>query len=152
LYNMMIALGLENGIEGLRYGKVIIATDADTDGFHIRNLLMTYFLSYFEELVLAGRLFILETPLFRVRNKQETTYCYTEAQRDEAVKRLRGPEVTRFKGLGEINPSEFHQFINESMRLIPVSISSTSEMHKTLQFYMGDNTPDRREFIMENLR
>jgi topoisomerase IV subunit B len=151
LYNLMIALGMENGIEGLRYGKVIIATDADNDGFHIRNLLMTYFLSYFEDLVLAGRLFILETPLFRVRNKQETVYCYNELQRDEAVKRIRGSEVTRFKGLGEINPSEFRQFIGDAMRLIPVSISSSREMHKTLEFYMGDNTPDRREFIMENL-
>lgn len=151
LYNLMIALGLENGIDGLRYGKVIIATDADTDGFHIRNLLMTYFLTYFEDLVLAGRLFILETPLFRVRNKQETAYCYNEVQRDEAVARIRGAEVTRFKGLGEINPSEFRQFISDEMRLIPVSIFSSREMHLTMQFYMGDNTPERREFIMENL-
>lgn len=151
LYNLMIALGIENGIEGLRYGKVIIATDADTDGFHIRNLLMTYFLTYFEDLVLAGRLFILETPLFRVRNKQETVYCFNEAQRDEAVKRLRGVEVTRFKGLGEINPAEFRQFIGKEMHLIPVSISSSQEMHRTLQFYMGDNTVERRSFIMENL-
>jgi len=152
LYNLMVALGIENGVEDLRYGKVIIATDADTDGFHIRNLLMTYFLSYFEDLVLSGRLFILETPLFRVRNKQETVYCYNESQRDEAVKRIRGAEVTRFKGLGEINPSEFRQFIGENIKLIPVSISSSSEMHRTLEFYMGDNTPERREFIMENLR
>jgi len=151
LYNLMIALGVENGIEGLRYGKVVIATDADNDGFHIRNLLMTYFLSYFEDLVLAGRLFILETPLFRVRNKQETVYCYNEKQRDESVMRLKGTEVTRFKGLGEINPSEFRQFIGEKIRLIPVSISSSREMHRTLEFYMGDNTPERREFIMENL-
>ena len=151
LYNLMIALGLENGVEGLRYGKVIIATDADTDGFHIRNLLMTYFLTYFEDLVLAGRLFILETPLFRVRNKKETLYCYNEAQRDEAVKEIRGAEITRFKGLGEINPSEFRQFIRENMRLIPVSIASSSQMHQTMKFYMGDNTPERREFIMENL-
>ncbi len=147
----MIALGLENGVEGLRYGKVIIATDADTDGFHIRNLLMTYFLTYFEDLVLAGRLFILETPLFRVRNKKETLYCYNEAQKDEAVKEIRGAEITRFKGLGEINPSEFRQFIGENMRLIPVSIASSSQMHQTMKFYMGDNTPERREFIMENL-
>jgi topoisomerase-4 subunit B len=151
LYNLMIALGLENGVEGLRYGKVIIATDADTDGFHIRNLLMTYFLTYFEDLVLAGRLFILETPLFRVRNKKETLYCYNEAQRDEAVKEIRGAEITHFKGLGEINPSEFRQFIGENMRLIPVSIASSSQMHQTMKFYMGDNTPERREFIMENL-
>ena len=151
LYNLMIALGVENGVEGLRYGKVIIATDADTDGFHIRNLLMTYFLTYFEDLVLAGRLFILETPLFRVRNKQETVYCYNERERDLAVSRIRGAEITRFKGLGEINPSEFRQFIGDEMRLIPVSIASSREMHRTMKFYMGDNTPDRREFIMENL-
>lgn len=151
LYNLMVALGLENGIEDLRYGKVIIATDADTDGYHIRNLLMTYFLTYFEDLVLAGRLFILETPLFRVRNRQKTLYCYNEAQRDEALKVIKGAEITRFKGLGEINPSEFKQFIGEDMRLIPVSISSSREMHKTMKFYMGDNTPERREFIMESL-
>lgn len=151
LYNLMIALGLENGIEGLRYGKVIIATDADTDGYHIRNLLMTYFLTYFEELALSGRLFILETPLFRVRNKKKTIYCFNEAQRDEAVLEITHAEVTRFKGLGEINPSEFKQFIGENMRLIPVSIFSSKDMHKTMKFYMGDNTPERREFIMENL-
>ncbi|MDD4142881.1 MAG: toprim domain-containing protein, partial [Bacteroidales bacterium] len=151
LYNLMIALGLENGIEGLRYGKVIIATDADTDGFHIRNLLMTYFLTYFEDLVLAGRLFILETPLFRVRNKQETLYCYNEAQKEAAVARLRAAEITRFKGLGEINPKEFRQFIGDEIRLIPVSISTSREMHLTMKFYMGDNTPERYEFIMENL-
>jgi topoisomerase-4 subunit B len=151
LYNLMIALGLENGIEGLRYGKVIIATDADTDGFHIRNLLMTYFLTYFEDLVLSGKLFILETPLFRVRNKQETVYCYNEHEREEAVARIRGSEITRFKGLGEINPSEFRQFIGEDMRLIPVSIASSRQMHQVMKFYMGDNTPERREFIMENL-
>jgi topoisomerase-4 subunit B len=151
LYNLMVALGLENGIENLRYGKVIIATDADTDGYHIRNLLMTYFLTYFEDLVLAGRLFILETPLFRVRNRQKTLYCYNETQRDEALKVIKGAEITRFKGLGEINPSEFKQFIGEDMRLIPVSISSSREMHKTMKFYMGDNTPERREFIMESL-
>jgi topoisomerase-4 subunit B len=151
LYNLMIALGVENGVEGLRYGKVIIATDADTDGFHIRNLLMTYFLTYFEDLVLSGRLFILETPLFRVRNKQETVYCYNERERDDALTHIKGAEITRFKGLGEINPSEFRQFIGEEMRLIPVSIASSREMHRTMKFYMGDNTPERREFIMENL-
>ncbi|MFA5514008.1 MAG: DNA topoisomerase IV subunit B [Sphaerochaetaceae bacterium] len=151
LYNLMIALGLENGIDGLRYAKVIIATDADTDGYHIRNLLMTYFLTYFEDLVLSGRLFILETPLFRVRNKQKTIYCFNEEERDEAVKTLKNPEITRFKGLGEINPSEFKQFIGENIRLIPISIASSSQMHQTMKFYMGDNTPERRQFIMENL-
>lgn len=151
LYNMMVALGIENGVEGLRYGKVIIATDADNDGFHIRNLLMTYFLTYFEDLVLASRLYILETPLFRVRNKQQTVYCYSEKQRDNAVMQIKGSEVTRFKGLGEIDPSEFGQFIGEEIRLVPVSIPGMNEMHKTLEFYMGSNTPERRDFIMENL-
>ncbi|HLW22628.1 MAG TPA: toprim domain-containing protein, partial [Sphaerochaetaceae bacterium] len=151
LYNLMVALGIENGVEGLRYGKVIIATDADTDGFHIRNLLMTYFLTYFEDLVLAGRLFILETPLFRVRNKKETVYCFNEVEMQDAVSRIKGAEITRFKGLGEINPAEFRQFIGEEIRLIPVSIASSREMHRTMKFYMGDNTPERRDFIMENL-
>ncbi len=151
LYNMMVALGIENGVDGLRYGKVIIATDADTDGFHIRNLLMTYFLTYFEDLVLAGRLYILETPLFRVRNKKQTAYCYNEQQRDNAVAQIKGSEITRFKGLGEIDPKEFGQFIGEDIRLVPVSIVGMNEMHKTLEFYMGSNTPQRREFIMENL-
>ncbi|MBG0767924.1 DNA topoisomerase IV subunit B [Sphaerochaeta halotolerans] len=151
LYNMMVALGIENGVEGLRYGKVIIATDADTDGFHIRNLLMTYFLTYFEDLVLSGRLYILETPLFRVRNKTQTVYCYSEKERDHATSQIRNSEVTRFKGLGEIDPKEFGQFIGEDMRLLPVSIVGMNEMHKTMEFYMGSNTPERRDFIMENL-
>lgn len=151
LYNMMVALGIENGVEGLRYGKVIIATDADTDGFHIRNLLMTYFLTYFEDLVLSGRVYILETPLFRVRNKSQTVYCYNEKERDMAISQIKNSEVTRFKGLGEIDPKEFGQFIGEEMRLLPVSIPGMNEMHKTLEFYMGNNTPQRREFIMENL-
>ncbi|MGH0052052.1 MAG: DNA topoisomerase IV subunit B [Sphaerochaetaceae bacterium] len=151
LYNMMVALGIENGVEGLRYGKVIIATDADTDGFHIRNLLMTYFLTYFEDLVLSGRLYILETPLFRVRNKTQTVYCYSEKERNHAMSQIRNSEVTRFKGLGEIDPKEFGQFIGEDMRLLPVSIAGMTEMHKTMEFYMGSNTPERRDFIMENL-
>ena len=151
LYNLMIALGIENGVEGLRYGKVVIATDADTDGFHIRNLLMTYFLTFFEDLVLSGRLYILETPLFRVRNKKLTVYCFNEKEKEEALEKIKGAEITRFKGLGEINPSEFRQFISDDMRLIPISISSSREMHRTLKFYMGENTPIRRDFIMENL-
>jgi len=151
LYNLMIALGIENGVEGLRYGKVIIATDADTDGFHLRNLLMTYFLTFFEDLVLSGRLYILETPLFRVRNKKQTVYCFNESEKQEALSTIKGAEITRFKGLGEINPSEFRQFISDDMRLIPISISSSREMHLTLKFYMGENTPTRRDFIMENL-
>ncbi|MDY0304061.1 MAG: toprim domain-containing protein [Sphaerochaeta sp.] len=151
LYNMMVALGIEGGVGGLRYGKVIIATDADTDGFHIRNLLMTYFLTYFEDLVLSRRLYILETPLFRVRNRKQTVYCYSEAQRDSAVAQIKGAEITRFKGLGEIDPKEFGQFIGDDMRLIPVTVNGMSEMHRTLTFYMGSNTPERRQFIMENL-
>jgi topoisomerase-4 subunit B len=151
LYNMMMALGIENDIEGLRYAKIIIATDADNDGFHIRNLLMTFFLTFFEELVVAQRVYILETPLFRVRNKQETVYCYSEKARDEATTRLSNPEVTRFKGLGEISPKEFGQFIGENMRLVTVNIKTVKEVPGMLEFYMGKNTPERRDYIMENL-
>ena len=152
LYNIMVATGLENGdFDNLRYSKVIIATDADVDGFHIRNLLMTYFLTFFEELITSGRLFILETPLFGVRNKQVITYCYSEKERDAAVQQIRGAEVTRFKGLGEISPKEFGQFIGEDIRLSPVTISSMSEVRKKMEFYMGSNTPERREYIMQNL-
>lgn len=151
LYNVMAALGIENGIEGLRYGKVIFATDADIDGFHIRILLLTYFLSYFEELINAGRVWILDTPLFRVRNKSVTTYCYSEAERDNMMSQIKGSEVTRFKGLGEISAKEFGQFIGEDMRLIPVTIESLAEARKAMDFYMGKNTPERRDFIMENL-
>ncbi len=151
LYNVMMALGIENGIENLRYGKVIIATDADNDGFHIRNLLLTYFLSYFEDLVVAGRVYILETPLFRVRNKKETRYCYSIKERDEAMSALKGSEVTRFKGLGEISPKEFGQFIGEDIKLLPVDVQSLKEVEEVLTFYMGKNTPERRDFIMENL-
>ncbi|MBI9103788.1 MAG: type IIA DNA topoisomerase subunit B [Spirochaetales bacterium] len=151
LYYMMMSLGIENDMENLRYAKVIIATDADNDGFHIRNLLLTYFLNYFEELVISGRVFILETPLFRVRNKKETIYCYSETERDEAMEKLAGPEVTRFKGLGEINPKEFGQFIGEDMRIVKVNVKSMKSVPETMEFYMGKNTPKRREFIMENL-
>lgn len=151
LYNIMKALGIEDGIEGLRYGKIIIATDADVDGFHIRILLLTYFLTFFEELVVAGRIHILDTPLFRVRNKKETRYCYSEKERDAAVKEIKGAEVTRFKGLGEIDKKEFKQFIGPEMRLIPVTISSMSVVKEKMKFFMDDNTPSRREYIMENL-
>lgn len=151
LYNVMAALGIENGIEGLRYGKVIFATDADIDGFHIRILLLTYFLSYFEDLINAGRVWILDTPLFRVRNKSVTTYCFSEEERDNMMRQIRGSEVTRFKGLGEISAKEFGQFIGEDMRLIPVTIDSLAEARKAMNFYMGKNTPERRDFIMENL-
>jgi topoisomerase-4 subunit B len=152
LYNLMMALGIENDLEGLRYSKIIIATDADNDGFHIRNLLLTFFLSYFEELVSTGRMFILETPLFRVRNKKETVYCYSEAERDDETKRLgSSAEVTRFKGLGEISPSEFGQFIGQDIKLLPVSVQSLKAIPEILEFYMGKNTPERREYIMKNL-
>jgi len=151
LYNIMRALGIEDGIEGLRYNRVVLATDADVDGMHIRNLLLTYFLRYFEELVAKGHLYILETPLFRVRNKQETRYCYGEAERDAAQREIRGPEVTRFKGLGEISPKEFGQFIGADMRLRPVAVKNLGEVGKVLDFIMGKNTPERRDFIVENL-
>jgi topoisomerase-4 subunit B len=151
LYNIMRALGIEDGIDGLRYNRVVIATDADVDGMHIRNLLLTFFLRYFEELVLKGHVYILETPLFRVRNKQETRYCYTEEERDAAIGTIKGPEVTRFKGLGEISPKEFGQFIGEGIRLLPVAVQSISEVSKLLDFFMGKNTPARKDFIIENL-
>ena len=151
LYNMMIALGIEDSTENLRYGKVVIATDADVDGFHIRILIMTYFFTYFEDIINQGRLYILVTPLFRVRNKKENIYCYSEKERDEALNKIKGAEVTRFKGLGEISPSEFKDFIGENIKLLPVTYENIAEIKKDLSFYMGDNTPTRREFIMENL-
>ena len=151
LYNLMRALGVENGLEGLRYNKVVIATDADVDGMHIRNLLLTYFLRYFEELVTKGHVYILETPLFRVRNKQKTNYCYSEEERDLALKEVKSPEVTRFKGLGEINPKEFARFIGDDMRLQSVVVNNVGEISKALDFFMGKNTPQRKAFIVENL-
>ncbi|HMD69564.1 MAG TPA: DNA topoisomerase IV subunit B [Chitinivibrionales bacterium] len=151
LYNLMMALGIEESIETLRYNRIVIATDADVDGFHIRYLLMTFFLTYFEDLVVSNHLYILETPLFRVRNSKETRYCYSEKERDAAVKDLKNAEVTRFKGLGEISPSEFGQFIGENMRLVEVNVKSIKNVPETLEFYMGKNTPERKEFIMENL-
>lgn len=151
LYNIMRTLGIEDGLEGLRYNKVVIATDADVDGMHIRNLLLTYFLRYFEELVAKGHVYILETPLFRVRNKKETRYCYSESERDKALDKIRGGEVTRFKGLGEISPKEFGQFIHDDIRLVPVVIQNMSEVSKCLDFFMGKNTPERRSFIEKNL-
>ncbi len=153
LYQLMMALGIENSVENLKYSKIVIATDADNDGFHIRNLVLTFFLGYFEELVTSGRVFILETPLFRVRNKKENIYCYSEAERDAAQKKLgKGCEVNRFKGLGEINPEEFEQFIApETMHLTPVEVSQLKIIPQLLSFYMGKNTPERRKFIEQNL-
>ncbi len=147
------ALNIEDGLEGLRYDKVIIATDADVDGMHIRLLLMTFFLQFFPDLVKAGHVFILETPLFRVRNKKETIYCYSEEEKQQAMKQLGAkPEITRFKGLGEISPDEFGKFIGENIRLQPVLLHKDSHLQKILEFYMGKNTPDRQDFIIDNLR
>ena len=153
LYQLMMALGIENDVANLKYGKIVIATDADNDGYHIRNLVMTFFLGYFEELVTSGRVFILETPLFRVRNKKENIYCYSEDERDKAQAKLgKSAETSRFKGLGEINPTEFRQFIEpETMHLTPVEISQLKMVPKLLGFYMGKNTPERREFIEKHL-
>ena len=152
LYNLMRALNVEESIAGLRFQKIVMATDADVDGLHIRNLLLAFFLRFFEPVVMAGHLFILETPLFRVRNKKETRYCYSEQERDAAVSALRGAEVTRFKGLGEINKDEFKHFIGPKMRLTPVEVAHEHKIPSLLRFYMGRNTPERRQFIMEHLR
>ncbi|MBX2966640.1 MAG: type IIA DNA topoisomerase subunit B [Cyclobacteriaceae bacterium] len=147
------ALNIEDGLDGLRYNRVIIATDADVDGMHIRLLLMTFFLQFFPDLVKAGHVFILETPLFRVRNKKETIYCYNEEEKQEAMTKLGSkPEITRFKGLGEISPDEFGKFIGDDIRLQPVQLDKDSHLRDVLEFYMGKNTPDRQEFIIENLR
>lgn len=152
MYNLMSALNIEDDIANLRYRKVILATDADVDGMHIRNLLITFFLTYFEGLVLNGHLHIFETPLFKVRNKQQTFYCYSEEERDEAVAKLKkGVEITRFKGLGEISPNEFKQFIGKDIRLREVTVNNFSDIRPTLEFYMGKNTPERKQFIMRNL-
>lgn len=152
MYNLMCALDIENNLEGLRYEKVILATDADVDGLHIRNLLITYFFKFFEQLVHDGHLFVLETPLFRVRNKERTIYCYSEAERDSAAKELgKNPEITRFKGLGEISPGEFKQFIGPDMRLSRVEYAPRHDASNILAFYMGKNTPERKDYIMENL-
>lgn len=148
------ALDIENGLDNLRYDKVIIATDADVDGMHIRLLMMTFFLQFFPELVEQKHLHILQTPLFRVRNKKETIYCYDEAERDAATKKLgeKASEITRFKGLGEISPSEFGLFIGDDMRLESVTMPPDSSLGKMLEYYMGKNTPDRQDHIVNNLR
>jgi DNA gyrase subunit B/topoisomerase-4 subunit B len=152
MYNLMSALNIEDDLANLRYNKVILATDADVDGMHIRNLLITFFLTYFEGLVLNGHLHLLETPLFKVRNKVKTIYCYSEEEKQKAEKELKkGIEITRFKGLGEISPGEFKQFIAKDMRLLPVLIQNLSDIKPTLEFYMGKNTPARKTFIMQNL-
>ncbi|PRY90453.1 DNA topoisomerase IV subunit B [Mongoliibacter ruber] len=147
------ALNIEDGIEGLRFRKIVIATDADVDGMHIRLLIMTYFLQFFPDLVKNGHLFILDTPLFRVRNKKETLYCYTDEERQRAIHKLgKTAEITRFKGLGEISPEEFGNFIGEDIRLDPIILSKETKIADLLGFYMGKNTPDRQTFIIDNLK
>ena len=147
------ALNIEDGLEGLRYNHVIIATDADVDGMHIRLLLLTFFLQFFPDLVKKGHVKILQTPLFRVRNKKETKYCYSEEERLQALTDLgKNPEITRFKGLGEISPDEFKYFIGEDMRLEPVLVTKDHSIEEILTFYMGKNTPDRQKFIINNLK
>ncbi len=148
-----IALNIDRSLDELRYNKVIIATDADVDGMHIRLLLLTFFIQYFPELIREGHLFILQTPLFRVRNKQKTIYCYSEGERDRAVGKLgKNPEITRFKGLGEISPAEFKNFIGEDIRLQSVTLENAHNLRDVLRFYMGDNTDARRRYIIDNLR
>ncbi len=150
---LQAALNIEDSIEELRYNNVVIATDADVDGMHIRLLLITFFLQFFPELIKEGHLYILQTPLFRVRNKKETYYCYSEEEKRNAINKLRGkPEITRFKGLGEISPDEFKYFIGEDIRLDPVMIDKDTGIEDLLKFYMGKNTSDRQEFIIDNLR
>ncbi len=147
------ALNIEDGLEGLRFNKVVIATDADVDGMHIRLLLLTFFLQFFPDLVREKHLFILETPLFRVRDKQQTFYCYSEKEKQEAIKSLRGkPEITRFKGLGEISPNEFGAFIGEDIKLEPVLIRNNTRITDLLSYYMGKNTLERQKFIIDNLK
>ncbi|MFT4603226.1 MAG: topoisomerase-4 subunit B [Arenicella sp.] len=150
---LQAALNIEDGIEGLRYNQVIIATDADVDGMHIRLLLLTFFLQFFPELVRGGHVYILQTPLFRVRNKKETRYCYSQEEKLDALASLgRNPEITRFKGLGEISPDEFKNFIGDDIRLDPVLIGKDAKIEDILSYYMGKNTPDRQEFIIGNLK
>ncbi len=149
---LQAALNIEESIDDLRYNKIIIATDADVDGMHIRLLLITFFLQFFPELIRKGHVYILQTPLFRVRNKQKTYYCYSETEKQEAVEKLKGkPEITRFKGLGEISPDEFKNFIGDDMRLDPVLMKKHEPVSQMLEFYMGKNTPDRQDFIIDNL-
>ena len=150
---LQAALNIEDGLDSLRYNRIVIATDADVDGMHIRLLLLTFLLQFFPDLVKNGHVYILQTPLFRVRNKKETIYCYSEEERREAIEKLgRNPEITRFKGLGEISPDEFKNFIGPDMRLDPVEIKKEDHLNQMLEFFMGKNTPDRQDFIIDNLR
>jgi topoisomerase-4 subunit B len=150
---LQAALDIEDGLEKLRYNNIVIATDADVDGMHIRLLLITFFLQFFPELIKEGHLYILQTPLFRVRNKKETIYCYSDDERKAAIEKLKPkPEITRFKGLGEISPDEFKNFIGETIRLDPIMMDKNTSIEQLLSFYMGKNTPDRQEFIIKNLK
>jgi len=150
---LQAALDIEDDMENLRYNKIVIATDADVDGMHIRLLLITFFLQFFPELIKENHLYILQTPLFRIRNKKETIYCYSDEERRDAIEKLKPkPEITRFKGLGEISPNEFQFFIGEDIRLDPIMLDKTTSIETLLEFYMGKNTPDRQEFIINNLK
>src|SRR6056300_1157826 len=150
---LQAALNIEDGLEDLRYNNIVIATDADVDGMHIQLLLITFFLQFFPELIKEGHLYILQTPLFRVRNKKETIYCYSEKEKTEAIEKLGvKSEITRFKGLGEISPDEFKYFIGEDIRLDPVMLDDNFSIEDLLSFYMGKNTPKRQEFIINNLK
>ncbi len=150
---LQAALDIEESMEDLRYNNIVIATDADVDGMHIRLLLITFFLQFFPEIIKEGHLYILQTPLFRVRNKKETIYCYSDEERRNAIEKLKPkPEITRFKGLGEISPDEFKHFIGQDIRLDPVMLDKATSIEKLLEFYMGKNTPDRQEFIIKNLK
>ncbi len=152
LYFIVQALGIEKSLDDLRYSKIVIASDADVDGFHIRMLIITFFLTLFQPLVLSNHLYILETPLYRVRTKKKTMYCFSDAERDDAIKTLgKGSEMTRFKGLGEISPDEFKPFIREGMRLLPVTVDNLKDIENILKFYMGANSPTRRQYVMDNL-
>jgi topoisomerase-4 subunit B len=147
------ALNIEEGLDGLRYNNIVIATDADVDGMHIRLLIMTFFLQFFPDLVRNNHVYILDTPLFRVRNKQKTIYCYSDMERQRAIRELGSkPEITRFKGLGEISPEEFANFIGRDMRKEPVLLSQDAQIQKLLEYFMGKNTPARQTFIIENLQ
>jgi topoisomerase-4 subunit B len=150
---LQAALNIEDGLEGLRYNRVVVATDADVDGMHIRLLLITFFLQFFPDLVRRGHLYVLQTPLFRVRNKKKTHYCYSLAERDVAVAALgANPEITRFKGLGEISPDEFQFFIGDDIRLDPVDVGGEQHLDEMMRFFMGSNTPERQQFVIENLK
>ena len=152
IFNLMKSLDIEETVDNLRYQKVILATDADVDGLHIRNLMITLFMRFFDRVIREGHLYILETPLFRVRNKKDTFYCYSEDERVKAIAKCgKNPEITRFKGLGEISPGEFKAFIGKGMRLTPVDSTRDRELNDTISFYMGKNTPARRQYIMDNL-